>query len=76
MLLLNELRTAIKEQQFSVHCQPIIQMACGAIHIAEALIRWNHPSEGMISPMEFIPILKTKGVSAITFERLISSVLL
>jgi diguanylate cyclase (GGDEF)-like protein len=55
MMLESELRIALKEEQFLLHYQP--QMASnGKIYALEALIRWKHPSRGMISPHNFISI--------------------
>jgi len=55
--MINDLRLAMEaKDQFEVYYQPIIEMATGSIHKAEALIRWQHPKRGFISPAEFIPI--------------------
>jgi len=63
MRLINELRSAILAgDQFVLHYQPIVELASGAIHKAEALIRWQHPVRGMISPAEFIPIAEETGM--------------
>lgn len=57
-----DIRTALEEGQFKVHYQPIVGMADGQIHAAEALIRWEHPKKGMISPSLFIPIAEEIGL--------------
>lgn len=62
MHLTNDLRKALAENQFRVYYQPIIEMASGEIHKAEALIRWLHPERGMVSPMLFIPIAEESGL--------------
>ncbi|AZP12633.1 sensor domain-containing protein [Undibacterium parvum] len=62
MRLTSELRTAIAEQQLEVHFQAIVSLASGTIDKAEALIRWQHPQLGMISPVEFIPIAESCGL--------------
>ncbi|HEX5863260.1 MAG TPA: bifunctional diguanylate cyclase/phosphodiesterase, partial [Casimicrobiaceae bacterium] len=56
------LRRALERQEFSLHYQPKIDLRTGAITGAEALIRWTHPSRGMISPMEFIPVAEDCGL--------------
>jgi len=56
MRLVNDLRGALAGNQFSIFYQPIIDAKTGAIHKAEALIRWQHPTDGMISPATFIPV--------------------
>ena len=50
-----ELRDAIKNQEFELYLQPIINLEQNSIQKAEALIRWNHPEKGLISPINFIP---------------------
>ena len=60
--LANDLRLGLAEQQFRVVYQPIVEMATGAVHKAEALIRWQHPQRGLISPAEFIPIAESSGL--------------
>jgi len=60
--LLNDMRSAIVNQQFELHFQPIINFATGRVCKAEALIRWNHPERGMISPAEFIPLAEESGL--------------
>ena len=59
--LAGDLRTALAEQQFRVVYQPIVVLATGAIHKAEALIRWHHPTCGLVSPAAFIPIAESSG---------------
>lgn len=62
MRLLGDLRNAVEQQQFCVHYQPIIDLANGRIRKAEALIRWNHPTRGLVSPAEFIPLAEDTGL--------------
>lgn len=52
----NDIKNAIKYNQFSVYYQPVYDLALQRIVGAEALIRWHHPIRGLISPEEFIPI--------------------
>jgi diguanylate cyclase (GGDEF)-like protein len=56
-----ELRTALAEGTFSLDYQPLF-LADGRLRGAEVLIRWNHPSRGVISPAEFIPICEESGL--------------
>jgi diguanylate cyclase (GGDEF)-like protein len=51
-----DLRAAIATGQFELHYQPLVNLENEAIVGFEALIRWNHPERGLISPLEFIPL--------------------
>lgn len=51
-----DLRLALVQDQFYLQYQPIVELESGKVHKAEALIRWQHPERGIISPAEFIPI--------------------
>jgi diguanylate cyclase (GGDEF)-like protein/PAS domain S-box-containing protein len=51
-----ELRKAIEHEALLVYYQPIVALDTGTIHGFEALVRWQHPQRGLISPQEFIPI--------------------
>ncbi len=56
------MQKAIVEGVFDVHYQPIVCLKTGKLSSMEALVRWPHPEEGMISPAEFIPIAETTGL--------------
>ena len=58
VLLESEVRAAIVQNQFSLSLQPQIEISTGKLSGFEALLRWNHPSRGLVSPDEFIPILE------------------
>lgn len=60
--LINDMRSAVKNKQFELHFQPIVDLTTGRACNAEALIRWNHPERGMISPVEFIPLAEETGL--------------
>ncbi|WP_210398058.1 EAL domain-containing protein [Motiliproteus sediminis] len=57
-----DLRRAVVEQQFEVYYQPLIGMQGGRVTGAEALIRWNHPEQGVIPPGRFIPLAEETGL--------------
>jgi diguanylate cyclase (GGDEF)-like protein/PAS domain S-box-containing protein len=57
-----DLRKGLSREQFQLFYQPIVNLSTGEIEKAEALIRWNHPERGMISPMDFIPIAEESGI--------------
>jgi diguanylate cyclase (GGDEF)-like protein/PAS domain S-box-containing protein len=56
------LRRALSQHEFALHYQPIVNLKTQTITGAEALIRWNHPTRGLISPGEFIPIAEDSGL--------------
>ena len=62
MRLIADLRVAMTENQLQVYYQPIVELATGAVHKAEALIRWRHPARGFIAPSEFIPVAEDIGM--------------
>lgn len=62
MVLENDLRAALADDQFFLVFQPQVDIKTGAIIGAEALLRWLHPTKGIIQPMEFIPTLESTGM--------------
>jgi diguanylate cyclase (GGDEF)-like protein/PAS domain S-box-containing protein len=60
--LIHDLREATSGEQLRVVFQPIVDLANGQIHKAEALVRWLHPQRGLISPAEFIPLAEETGL--------------
>ena len=60
--LAGELRRSIPQGELVLHYQPQITLATGAIHSVEALIRWNHPREGLMPPDRFIPMAEETGI--------------
>ncbi|MBI3753762.1 MAG: EAL domain-containing protein [Deltaproteobacteria bacterium] len=62
LALAGDLRHAIENSGLLLYCQPKVDIKTGRISGAEALLRWEHPAEGMISPNEFIPIAEHTGL--------------
>jgi len=58
----NELREAIENHQLSVYFQPQIVTGTGKIYGLEALVRWHHPTKGVISPLNFITLAEETGM--------------
>ncbi len=59
--LLSELRQAVDNQELRLFVQPKVDVATGALVGAEALVRWQHPTRGLVPPMEFIPFAEQTG---------------
>jgi diguanylate cyclase (GGDEF)-like protein/PAS domain S-box-containing protein len=57
-----ELQKAVDEEEFVLHYQPIVSLDGGEAVAVEALIRWQHPERGLLSPSEFIPLAEETGL--------------
>lgn len=62
MSMINDLRHAIEHQELFMVYQPIVDLRTGQIYKAESLIRWQHPTRGLVGPMEFIPLAEETGL--------------
>lgn len=58
----NEMRHALEKKEFEIYYQPQVAIDSQQIRGMEALIRWNHPTRGMVSPADFIPIAEESGL--------------
>jgi diguanylate cyclase (GGDEF)-like protein len=61
-LLELDLRSAVETGQFTVHYQPVMNLHTRQITCFEALVRWQHPQRGLVSPAEFIPLAEEVGL--------------
>jgi diguanylate cyclase (GGDEF)-like protein/PAS domain S-box-containing protein len=57
-----DLRTALTERQFRIYYQPVVELATRRIASLEALLRWDHPTQGLISPYRFIEAAEDTGI--------------
>lgn len=69
-----ELREAIARDEFVMYYQPRVDIITGAITSLEALIRWNHPSKGLLEPAEFIQLAEDTGIIVEVGELVINKV--
>ena len=60
--LIQALEVALEQEQFTLHFQPIVRLDGMTIGGYEALVRWNHPTRGLIGPGEFVPVMEESGM--------------
>jgi diguanylate cyclase (GGDEF)-like protein/PAS domain S-box-containing protein len=77
--LTSDIRLALQDNQFEIYYQPIVDLQTNQILKCEALLRWNHPSKGMIQPGVFIGIAEDTGliveIGDMVFQRALAAVL-
>jgi EAL domain-containing protein (putative c-di-GMP-specific phosphodiesterase class I) len=57
-----DLRRALANEEFELYYQPLVNLKTGRISTCEALLRWNHPVRGMVSPVDIIPVAEEMGL--------------
>lgn len=62
LLLIQDLRDALSRSELVLHYQPFIEAETGAVTGCEALLRWQHPTRGLVPPAEFIPLAEESGL--------------
>ncbi len=70
-----ELRRALEENEFVMHYQPLLRLADRVWDRAETLVRWQHPTRGLVSPGEFIPLAEQTGLMTALGERVLELVI-
>src|SRR3546814_13387192 len=60
----SELRHAIAHDELVLHYQPVMSLADGSMIGVEALVRWEHPTRGLLQPGQFLPVAQEAGIMA------------
>lgn len=76
LVLLSELRRGIAEGQLVLHYQPKIALSSGCLVGVEALVRWQHPSRGLLPPAEFLPVVEQTGLISLLSDAVLELALL
>ncbi len=58
----SELRRALDEGEFTLHYQPVVELTSGSVGSCEALLRWAHPSRGLLLPVDFLDVAEDAGL--------------
>lgn len=70
----NDLTRAIEENEFVVYYQPIVSLRSGKVDCVEALVRWRHPTRGLLDPDTFLPVAEHTGVIDVISEHVLNEV--
>ena len=63
-LAIGRIQEALDQQEFVLYYQPKVDMRSGHVHGFEALLRWEHPSQGLVAPLQFLPLIENTGLSS------------
>jgi len=73
IVLEGALHRALRNREFVLHYQPQVDLASGRVVSVEALLRWQHPLWGLVSPMEFVPLLEETGLIVAVGEWIVAA---
>ena len=63
-LAIGRIQEALDQQEFLLYYQPKVDMRSGRVHGFEALLRWEHPTQGLVAPLQFLPLIENTGLSS------------
>ena len=63
-LAIGRIQEALDQQEFVLYYQPKVDMRTGRVHGFEALLRWEHPQQGLVAPMQFLPLIENTGLTS------------
>jgi diguanylate cyclase (GGDEF)-like protein/PAS domain S-box-containing protein len=63
-LAIGRIQEALDQQELVLFYQPKVDMKTGRVHGFEALLRWEHPTQGLVAPMQFLPLIENTGLSS------------
>jgi len=75
VMAIGRIQEALDQQEFLLHYQPKVDMKSGRVLGFEALLRWEHPEQGLIAPLEFLPLIENTGLSSRVGDWVISQAL-
>ncbi len=64
VMAIGRVQEALDQSEFVLHYQPKVDMRSGRVHGFEALLRWDHPQQGLIAPLQFLPLIEHTGLSS------------
>jgi EAL domain-containing protein (putative c-di-GMP-specific phosphodiesterase class I) len=75
VMAIGRIQEALDQQEFVLHYQPKVDMRSGRVLGFEALLRWEHPQQGLVAPMQFLPLIENTGLSSRVGDWVISRAL-
>ncbi len=64
VMAIGRVQEALDQSEFVLYYQPKVDMRSGRVHGFEALLRWDHPQQGLIAPLQFLPLIENTGLSS------------
>lgn len=75
VMAIGRVQEALDQQEFVLYYQPKVDMRSGRVHGLEALLRWEHPTQGLVAPLQFLPLIENTGLSSRIGDWVISQAL-